>query len=52
VEQRPIKAAPALGIDVLDDGVMRQPGISAPCAKALVAAMVTCDDEKPSNRHG
>jgi hypothetical protein len=39
VEQRAIKAARGPVIDVLDDGVVAQPGIAQPCREAFVAAM-------------
>ena len=39
VEQRAVKPARDTVIDVLDDGMMAQPGIAQPGGKALVAAM-------------
>jgi hypothetical protein len=39
VEQRAIEAASGAVIDVLDDGVMAQPGIAQSGGEALVAAM-------------
>ena len=39
VEQRAIKAARSAVIDILDDGVVAQPGIAQPGGQALVAAM-------------